>query len=173
MATLPGDAITFTTCDLFDEFGDGARVIGSDFVDFGATRRFKGAAVTIKCFEDNSLVRRAVQEPGDGRVLVIDGGASRRCALLGDMLAKDAVANRWAGLIIDGCVRDSVELGQLDIGIKALGTTPRKSTRNGEGQRDLEIWVAGIPIKPGDMVFADADGIVVLGGQSGATASKA
>ena len=162
MTISSNNAVSFTTCDLYDEFGDQARVIGSDLIDFGGRPDFKGTAVTIKCFEDNSLIRRAVQSPGAGRVLVVDGGESRRCALLGDMLAKDAVANGWAGLIIDGCVRDSVELKKLDIGIKARGTTPRKSSRSGQGQGDLEIRVAGIPIRPGDAIFSDLDGILVL-----------
>jgi regulator of ribonuclease activity A len=152
----------WATCDLYDEFGEQARVIGSDLADFGGRPKFMGAAVTIKCFEDNSLIRSAVQSPGAGRVLVVDGGQSRRCALLGDMLAKDAVANGWAGLIIDGCVRDTVELKQLDIGIKARGTNPRKSIRSGQGERDLEVEVAGIPIRPGDAIFSDSDGIIVL-----------
>ena len=162
MTTSPDDPASFTTCDLYDEFGDQARVIGSELVDFGGKPNFTGAAVTIKCFEDNGLIRRAVQSPGAGRVLVVDGGGSRRCALLGDMLAKEALANGWTGLVIDGCVRDSIELKTLNIGIKARGTTPRKSSRNGQGQSDLEIWVAGIPIRPGDTIFADADGILVL-----------
>ena len=157
---------SFTTCDLSDELGDQARVIGSEFLDFGGRRKFTGAAATIKCFEDNSLVRRMVKSPGAGRVLVVDGGGSRRCALLGDMLAKEALNNGWAGLIIDGCVRDCAELATLDIGIKARGATPRRSVKNGEGQVDLEIEVAGVILRPGDMVFADADGIIILGGRA-------
>ena len=162
MTTSPDDPVSFATCDLYDEFGDQARVIGSDLVDFGGKPSFTGAAVTIKCFEDNGLIRRAVQSPGAGCVLVVDGGASDRCALLGDRLAKEAVVNGWAGLVIDGRVRDSIELKTLDIGIKARGTTPRKSSKSGQGQRDVEIWVAGIPVRPGDTIFADGDGILVL-----------
>jgi regulator of ribonuclease activity A len=152
----------FATCDLVDEHGERARVIGSVLLDFGGRRRFKGIAVTIQCFEDNSRVREAVMAPGKGRVLVIDGGGSRRCALLGDMLAKQAVTNGWEGFVVDGSVRDSDELRKLDIGVKALGTTPRKSMRNGEGRSAVEIAVAGIAIAPGDHIFADGDGIVIL-----------
>lgn len=154
--------LSFTTCDLYDEFGEQARVIGSDLVDFGGRPNFMGTAVTIKCFEDNSLIRTAVQSPGNGRVLVVDGGGSRRCALLGDMLANEAASNGWAGLIIDGCVRDAAQLKTMNIGIKARATTPRKSSRAGRGEGDVEVEIAGIPIRPGDAIFSDSDGIVVL-----------
>jgi regulator of ribonuclease activity A len=161
--TSPAGAVkVFATCDLVDEHGEGARVIGSVLADYGGRRRFGGIAVTVQCFEDNSIVRQAIAESGIGRVLVIDGGGSGRCALLGDMLAKQALANGWEGLIIDGSVRDSEELRKLDIGVKARGTTPRKSHRNGEGRSGVDIEIAGIAVAPGDNVFADCDGIVIL-----------
>jgi regulator of ribonuclease activity A len=149
---------------LFDEFGDGLGVIGSELRSFGGREKFKGPAVTIKCFEDNSLIKRVVETAGMGRVLVVDGGGSRRCALLGDMLAKAAATNGWHGIIVDGCVRDSLELRSVDIGIKARGTSPRKSCKFGEGQSDLQISIAGTAIKPGDMIYADTDGIVIMSG---------
>lgn len=152
----------FTTCDLYDEFGDRARVIGSQLHDYGGKRAFAGPAFTIKCFEDNSLVRETIQSPGNQRVLVIDGGGSHRCALLGDMLAKAALANGWAGIVVDGCVRDTAQLHALDIGIKARGSTPRKSHKLGEGQRDLPVTIMSVAILPGDGIFADADGIIIL-----------
>lgn len=152
----------FATCDLYDEFSDVAGVIGSELLSFGGRVRFSGAAVTIKCFEDNSLVKQVVTEPGFGKVLVVDGGASRRCALLGDMIAKEAVSHGWEGFIIDGCVRDSEVLGTLDIGVKAIGTTPRKSEKRGSGCRGGQIEVRSVRIRDGDRVYADEDGIVVL-----------
>jgi regulator of ribonuclease activity A len=159
------EAEPIKTCDLYDKVGDEARVIGSELINYGGKDSFAGTAVTIKCFEDNSILRSVVQSAGAGRVLAIDGGGSCRCALLGDMLAKAALKNGWVGLIIDGCVRDSAELAKLDIGIMARGTTPRKSNRLGEGQSDLEIHVAGILIRPGDTIVADADGIIVIDAQ--------
>lgn len=163
VADIPPTDVPFTTCDISDELADEVRVIGSELKNYGGRRAFRGPAATIKCFEDNSLVRDAVSAPGAGQVLVVDGGGSRRCALLGDMLAKSAVRNGWSGIVIDGCVRDSAELRTLDIGIKARGTNPRKSHKFKEGQRDVPVSVVGVAISPGDSVFADDDGIVVVG----------
>ena len=163
MINLPSNDDPFTTCDLYDALGDEAQVIGSELQGFGGRRRFAGSAATIKCFEDNGLVRQAVHSPGNGRVLVVDGGGSRHCAFLGDMLAKAAISNGWAGIIVDGCVRDSSELLTLDIGVMARGTTPRKAQKLGEGQRDVPVTIAGICIGPGDRIFVDEDGILVTG----------
>lgn len=159
---MPPSDLPVSTCDICDELGDEARVIGSELKNYGGRSAFRGLAVTIKCFEDNSLVRDAVATPGKGQILVIDGGGSGRCALLGDVLAKRALDNGWSGIVVDGCVRDSAELRSLPIGIKARGTNPRKSRKFGEGQRDLPVLVAGIRVSPGDSVFADIDGIVVV-----------
>ena len=151
-----------STCDLADRFGDAARIPAPVFRDFGGRRSFRGTAVTVKCFEDNSRVKELLAMPGGGRVLVVDGGGSLRCALVGDMIAKDAVANDWAGLVIYGCVRDTSVLATLDIAIKALGATPRRSTRRGEGSIQLAVEVGGARIVDGDVIVGDDDGIVVL-----------
>ena len=151
-----------STCDLYDRVGEKARVAEPIFRDFGARARFSGEAVTVKCFEDNSRVKEILATPGTGKVLVVDGGGSLRYALMGDLIAKDAVAKGWEGVIIDGCVRDTAVLAGLDLGIKALAAIPRKTDRRGEGQTGLPVHVAGIRIAPGDHVYADADGILVL-----------
>jgi regulator of ribonuclease activity A len=150
-----------STADLFDRFGDALRVCAPLFRDFGGRTAFAGSAVTVKCFEDNSRIKEALAEPGQGRVLVADCGGSLRCAMLGDMIAEGAVEQGWAGVLIDGCVRDLARLAELDLGIKALAPTPRKSTRRGEGQRDLPVQVGGVAVHPGDTVVCDRDGILV------------
>lgn len=155
------------TTDISDRFGDEAHVLGPDLLDFGGRMRFRGSAVTIKCFEDNSRIKEALASAGHGKVLVVDGGASKRCALLGDMIARDAVANGWEGIVISGCVRDSAVLKTLEIGIKALGATPRRSTRRGEGTRDIPITIMGIPVNAGNIVIGDEDGIVILTPEQG------
>jgi regulator of ribonuclease activity A len=154
--------MTVTTCDLYDRFEDDARVPRPVFRDFGGRKKFTGKAVTIKCFEDNSRLKELVATPGNNRVLVVDGGGSTRCALLGDMLARNAVDNGWAGIVVFACVRDTAVLATLDIGIKALGVTPRKSTRRGEGVTDIAIDIAGARISPADVVVADEDGLIIL-----------
>ncbi|AWJ87101.1 ribonuclease activity regulator protein RraA (plasmid) [Azospirillum sp. TSH58] len=151
-----------STCDLYDRFEKTARVADPVFHDFGQRRKFSGAAVTVKCFEDNSRVKETLGTPGQGKVLVVDGGGGVRAALMGDLIAKDAVKNGWEGVVIHGCVRDAAVLATLDLGIKALAAIPRKTVRNGEGQRDLPVTLAGIRINPGDLVFADEDGVLVL-----------
>ena len=154
--------MTVNTCDLYDLHGDEARVIGAPFLDFGGRLAFSGEAVTIKCFEDNSRLKELSREPGQGKILVVDGGGSLRAALMGDMIAEAAANAGWEGVIIFGCVRDKARLRALDFGIKALGSTPRKSVRNGEGQADLPVRIAGVWIRPGDRIFADEDGILIL-----------
>lgn len=155
--------MSFATCDLYDEHGDAARVIGWPFRDFGGRARFAGEVETVKCFEDNSRIRELASTPGRGRVLVVDGGGSRRAALLGDMIATQAIASGWAGFVIYGSVRDCAALKTLDLGIKALGTTPRKSVRQGEGTTGLPLEIVGVEVRPGDRLYADEDGIVILG----------
>jgi regulator of ribonuclease activity A len=150
------------TCDLFDRFKDDARFLLPGFRDFGAVTRFSGRAVTVKCFEDNSRVKEALATPGDGRVLVVDGAGSLRCALMGDIIAASAVKNGWAGVVIWGCVRDVAELATLNLGIKALASIPRASIRRDQGIVDVPVELPGAIINPGDIVFADEDGIVLL-----------
>ncbi|MEO1080524.1 MAG: ribonuclease E activity regulator RraA [Pseudomonadota bacterium] len=150
----------FSTPDLADEAPD-ARALLLPWRDFGGRERFCGQAVTVKCFEDNSLVKELVQTTGEGRVIVVDGGESRRRALLGDMLAAKAVENGWSGLVIAGVVRDVEILDTLDLGVKALGCCPQKTDKRGEGQRDIAIDVGGTSVLPGDHVYADRNGVLV------------
>ncbi|HYG89218.1 MAG TPA: ribonuclease E activity regulator RraA [Azospirillum sp.] len=151
-----------STCDLYDRFVGSARVADPVFRDYGKRLRFSGEVVTVKCFEDNSRVKEILATPGKGKVLVVDGGGSLRYALMGDLIAKDAVKNQWEGVVIHGCVRDSGVLAGLDLGIKALATTPRKTDRRGEGQTGLPVIIAGVRVAPGDLLFADEDGVLVL-----------
>ncbi len=157
---------TFATCDLCDVHkGDKSgefRVLPPVFRDFGARHKFCGPVVTVKCFEDNSLVKAFVESPGEGRVLVVDGGASMRHALLGGNFGMAAAKNGWAGLVIDGCVRDVAELARCNTGIKALATMPLPTERRQEGQRDIPVRIQGVWVRPGDWVYADEDGIVVM-----------
>jgi regulator of ribonuclease activity A len=150
------------TTDISDALGDAARVAAPGIGDYGGQINFQGIISTVKCHEDNSFVRQALEEPGNGRVLVVDGGGSTNCARLGDMLAALGVKNGWAGIVVNGCVRDSAELATIDIGIKALATHPRKSVKRNEGERDVPVQFAGIDFRPGEQLYADRDGIVVI-----------
>jgi regulator of ribonuclease activity A len=152
------------TADLCDRHGERVRVCEPLLRDFGGARRFAGPAATAKCFEDNSMVKAALAEPGDGRVLVVDAGGSLRCAMLGDRIAAGAVENGWAGVLLYGCVRDSAALARMDLGVKALAAVPRRSVRRGEGQRDLPVTFAGVTFRPGDWVCCDEDGVLVADG---------
>ena len=129
--------------------------------NFGGRSQFRGRALTVLCYEDNSRVKEAVQEPGDGRVLVVDGGGSLRHALLGDQLADRAAGNGWAGLVIYGAVRDVDDLARIDLGIKALGQCPRRSERRGQGVVGVPVTIGGATIEPGAHVYADNNGVVV------------
>lgn len=159
------------TCDLCDAHkGDDSgafRVLPPVFKDFGAVRRFAGPVVTVNCFEDNTPVKQAVESAGDGRVLVVDGGGSLRRALLGGNLGAAAARNGWAGVVIDGCVRDVAELAVSEVGIRALASIPLPTERRTEGQRDLAIRIQGVWVRPGDWLYADEDGIVVASGRLG------
>ena len=152
------------TADLCDEHADAVQVCEPVFHGYGGRRAFSGPASTVRCFEDNSRVKEAVDGPGEGRVLVVDGGGSRRRALFGGNLGSAAVRNGWAGVIIHGCIRDSAELGQLNLGIRALGTMPLRSEKRGEGERDVPVRFAGVTFRPGDYVYADEDGVIVSHG---------
>ena len=154
--------MAFSTCDRYDQFEAEARVPVTPLCNFGGRKAFHGTAVTVKCFEDNSRIKELVSTAGSGKVLVIDGGESRRCALLGDLVAKEAADNGWEGLIVFGCVRDTKALSELNIGVKAMGCIPRKSTRRGEGSTNIVINAGGVLVQPGDGVIADEDGILVL-----------
>lgn len=149
------------TADVYDEFGDLLRVAAPIFRDFGGRTSFEGIVVTLKVHEDNQLVRDALEEAGDGQVLVIDGGGSLRCALVGDKLAELGIENHWAGIVVYGCIRDAVPISQMDIGIKALATNPQKSVKKGAGERNTQLRFAEVTISPGDYLYADPDGIVL------------
>lgn len=153
--------MSYSLPDICDEFYEEIRVLDPVFRDFGARRRFCGQIVTVKCFEDNSLVREQVQSEGKGRVLVVDGGGSTRRALLGDQLAASAAQNGWQGLLIYGCVRDVEILETVDLGIKALNSIPVKTDKRGEGQLNLPVHFAGVRIVPGEYLYADVNGVVV------------
>jgi regulator of ribonuclease activity A len=154
--------MTDSTCDLFDSLGTRARVLPPLFQDFGGRPRFGGVIVTVRCFEDNSRVKEVLATAGRGKVLVVDGGGSQRCALMGDLIARSAVDNGWEGVVIYGCIRDRVALRDLALGIKALAAIPRKSERRGEGQIQLPIEIAGVACRPGDRLVADEDGVIIL-----------
>jgi regulator of ribonuclease activity A len=154
--------MTESTCDLYDSLGASARVLPPIFLDFGGRPRFGGVIVTVRCFEDNSRVKEILATPGSGKVLVVDGGGSQRCALMGDLIAKSAVDYGWEGVVIYGCIRDRVALCELALGIKALAAIPRKSERRGEGQMQIPIEIAGVSCRPGDRLVADEDGVIIL-----------
>jgi len=149
------------TADLCDAHAEELQVCEPLFQMYGGRHAFAGAVSTVRCFEDNSRVKEAVESPGAGRVLVVDGGGSRRRALFGGNLGLAAVKNGWAGVILYGCIRDCAELGQLDLGIRALGTMPLRSDKRGEGERDTPVRFAGATFRPGDHVYVDEDGVVV------------
>ncbi len=146
--------------DLCDAHGEAVEALAPMFVDYGGCRRFEGPATTVSCFEDNSLVRDTLETPGDGGVLVVDGGGSMRCALLGDNLGEMAVSHGWAAVLVYGCVRDSVALSGLNLGVRALNTHPRKSVKRGAGERNTAVTVAGVTIEPGNWLYADEDGVI-------------
>jgi regulator of ribonuclease activity A len=153
-----------SSCDVCDARRDdpALRVLAPLFRHFGGTPAFAGTVTTLQCFEDNTLVRAALETPGQGRVLVIDGGASLHTALVGGKLAELAARNGWAGIVVDGCVRDRDELAACAVGIRALGLCPMPPAKRGQGQRDVPVRIQGQPVRPGDWLLADADGIVVL-----------
>ncbi|WP_394787227.1 ribonuclease E activity regulator RraA [Rhodoferax sp.] len=155
----------FSTCDFCDAHKNdvtGAfRVLPPAFRDYGALRKFSGPVFTVQCFEDNSLVKAALDTEGKGRVLVVDGGASLRRALLGGNLGAAAYANGWAGVVIDGCVRDVAELAELRVGIRALAAMPLPTEKRGQGQSNVAVHIQNIWVLPGEWLYADEDGMVV------------
>jgi RraA famliy len=157
---MEGNAVK-PTADLYDEQGENLQSISLQFKSFGAISSFCGSARTIKCFEDNVLIKSVLSTPGKGQVLVVDGAGSLRRALMGDMIAKLAEQNGWAGVIINGAVRDRLALSELNLGVLALGSNPRKSTKEGQGSVDQPVEIDGVIIHPGVTIFADEDGILV------------
>jgi regulator of ribonuclease activity A len=157
------DFATTDICDDHPQLLDEGRlaVLPPVFRLFGQRVKFAGPAVTLKVFEDNALVRSALEGPGNGKVLVIDGGGSMRRALVGGQLALLAQDNGWSGIVVDGCVRDSDEINSCEIGVRALATHPRKSGKQGAGERDGRVFISGVPVNPGDWIYADADGVLV------------
>ena len=151
----------FKTTDLCDEFSDRLQIAEPLFADYGGETVFGGAIVTLKVFEDNSLVRTALEQPGQGRVLVVDGGGSLRCALVGDQLAQLAQDNGWAGVVVNGCVRDTSALEEMRLGVRALAAMPRRSEKRAAGREDVPVTFAGVQFQPGHYLYADSDGIVV------------
>ncbi|MGE2692852.1 ribonuclease E activity regulator RraA [Mycolicibacterium pulveris] len=150
------------TADLVDDIGPDVRSCDLQLRQYGGRAQFAGPVTTVKCFQDNALLKSVLSEPGHGRVLVIDGSGSLHAALVGDVIAGLGVENGWAGLIINGAVRDAAMLATLDIGVKALGTNPRKSTKTGAGQRDIPVGFGGVVFSAGDIAYSDDDGIVVV-----------
>lgn len=149
------------TADLYDEHGDELQSCTVQFRQFGARTAFTGTLTTIRCHRDNALVKAALAEPGEGRILVVDGGASMESALMGDLIAATAAGNGWEGVVIHGAVRDVTALAGLDLGIKALGSNPRKSAKEGSGERDVTVSFGGVDFVPGQRLYSDDDGILV------------
>ncbi|QSI75810.1 MULTISPECIES: ribonuclease E activity regulator RraA [Niveibacterium] len=158
--------MSFQTTDLCDANEEAItagrlRILAPILRHYGGRKRFAGPATTLKVFEDNSFVRKMLEQPGYGRVLVIEGAGSLRCALLGDQLAEMAVRNTWAGVVVHGCIRDSLAIATLDLGVMALATHPQKSVKRNVGEIDVTISFGGVRIQPGEWVYADEDGILV------------
>jgi len=153
--------MSFKTADLCDAHSDKLQIAEPGFRSFGGHSRFHGEIVTVKLFEDNSLVRETLGLPGHGKVLVVDGGGSRRCALLGDMLAASAVENHWSGILVNGCIRDSADIADMSLGVMALDTHPLKSVKKGIGEMNLPVRFAGVTFRPGEYLYADEDGVIL------------
>jgi regulator of ribonuclease activity A len=151
----------YLTTDLCDAHEDKVRVVEPMFASYGGRMAFHGRIATLKLFEDNSLVRKAVESPGEGRVLVIDGGGSLRRALVGDQLAELAVRNGWSGIVVYGCIRDSRAISDMDLGVFALDTHPMKTLKRNVGEADIAVTFGGVTFTPGDWLYADEDGVIV------------
>lgn len=160
-ATSPASVPTVNTADLYDQRGDELLSLALQFQSLGGRSHFSGPVRTIRCFQDNALVKSTLATPGNGAVLVVDGAGSLGTALMGDMIAESAVANGWAGVVINGAIRDRIALAELDLGVKALGSNPKKSAKAGVGEVDVEVVLDGVRFRPGAMVWCDPDGILV------------
>ncbi|QSZ51883.1 ribonuclease E activity regulator RraA [Paenarthrobacter sp. AT5] len=150
-----------STADLYDERGENLQSLAIQFMSLGGKSHFSGPARTVRCFEDNALLKSVVSSAGDGAVLVVDGGGSLSCALMGDVIAEIAASNGWSGVVINGAIRDREAISRLPIGVRALGSNPRKSTKAGTGDTDVEVNLYGVVVRPGAMVYCDLDGILV------------
>ncbi|MES9834525.1 MAG: ribonuclease E activity regulator RraA [Candidatus Thiodiazotropha sp. LLP2] len=150
------------TADLYDVHEEALQICYPGFRHYGGHHTFHGQIATLKCFEDNSLVRDELDQSGMGRVLVVDAGGSLRCAMLGDLLAQKAVDNGWAGILMHGCIRDAAEISEMPLGVMAMATNPRKSVKKGVGEVGGALYFSGVTFKPGEWLYADEDGIVVL-----------
>lgn len=153
--------MTYYTADLWDEYSDELTLLNLSLISYGKKDIFHGEIIALKVYEDNSLVKAELQTNGKGKVLMVDGGGSRRCALVGDNLAQLAIDNEWEGVIIYGCIRDSKQINEMEVGIKALGTCPAKSIKRNEGQKGIDLLIEGTKIKNGNFIYADQDGILV------------
>ncbi|MET3919526.1 ribonuclease E activity regulator RraA [Arthrobacter sp. UYEF20] len=154
-------ASTVNTADLYDERGEELDSVALQFQSLGGRSHFNGPARTIRCFEDNALVKSTLAAPGGGAVLVVDGSGSLRTALMGDMIAASAVSNGWAGVVVNGAIRDRTAIAELPLGVKALGSNPRKSAKAGAGELDVELEIDGVRIRPGAMIWCDPDGMLI------------
>lgn len=154
--------MTQSTADLADREGTEVRSCDVQFRNYGGRSVFAGRIRTVTCFQDNALLKKVLSEPGEGQVLVIDGAGSLHTALIGDLIAELGRSNGWSGVVANGAVRDSAVLAELDFGVKALGTNPRKSTKNGDGTVDDEVELGGITFRPGEHLVSDQDGVVVV-----------
>ena len=150
------------TADLVDDIYPDVRSCDLQLLNYGARTMFAGPITTVRCFQDNALLKSVLSEPGSGGVLVVDGAGSLHTALVGDVIAGLAKDNGWAGIVVHGAVRDASTLRTIDVGIKALGTNPRKGTKTGEGDRDVAVTFGGVTFHPGELAYCDEDGIVVL-----------
>ena len=157
----PDGAAAINTADLYDERGEELASIALQFQSLGGRSHFSGPVRTIRCFEDNALVKSTLATPGNGAVLVVDGSGSLRTALMGDMIAASAVANGWAGVVINGAIRDREAIAELPLGVKALGSNPRKSAKAGAGETDVDLLIDGVTIRTGATIWCDPDGILV------------
>ncbi len=155
---------SWTTADLVDEHGDAVASCDVQLRQYGGRLRFEGQLRTVRCFQDNALLKLVLAEPGWAQVLVVDGGGSLHTALVGDLIAEMAKANGWAGLVVNGAVRDTVALAGLDLGIKALGSNPRKSAKGGIGDLDVPVAFGGVTFAPGAHLWSDEDGLLVMAG---------
>jgi len=151
-----------STCDISDQLHPHVQYLDPIFKSYGGKTAFSGRIVTIKCFEDNSLVEEALKMNGKGCVLVVDGGESLRCAMLGDKRASDAIKNEWEGIVVNGSIRDSVMINSMTIGIRALGVCPRKSIKKGNGKRNLTVDFSNVKFIPNHYLYADEDGVIVI-----------
>lgn len=150
------------TADLVDEIYPDVRSCDLQLQNYGAVASFAGRITTVRCFQDNALLKSILSTPGDGGVLVVDGGGSLHTALVGDIIAGLAAENGWAGVIVHGAVRDAAALRTIGVGIKAMGTNPRKGTKTGAGERDVEVSFGGVTFVPGEIAYSDEDGIVLV-----------